>query len=148
MAAKKLSRRDFLRMSGASAAMLAAGVNLPGALQAAALKQDVTNIVFGGWGATAEDNGVQAAIAEFVKQNPNIAVEWQLTPQAADYMQQLLTNFAAGTAPDASFITSDAYETLAAGGQLMDITDRITSDPVLGQEDYFFPQEVTAQRRR
>ena len=89
MANKKLSRRDFLRMSGASAAMLAAGVNLPGALQAAALKQDVTNIVFGGWGATAEDNGVQAAIAEFMKQNPNIAVQWQLTPQAADYMQQL-----------------------------------------------------------
>ncbi len=143
MASKRLSRRDFLRMSGASAAALAAGFNLPGALRAEALRQDATNIVFGGWGATAEDNGVQAAIAEFEKQNPNIAVQWQLTPQASDYMTQLLTNIAAGTAPDASFITSDSYETLAKGGQLVDITDRITSDPTLSQKDYFFPQEAS-----
>ncbi len=142
MANKKLSRRDFLRMSGASAAMLAAGINLPGALQAEAFRQAVTNIVFGGWGATAEDNGVQAAIVEFMKQNPTIAVQWQLTPDASDYMQQLLTNIAAGTAPDASFITSDSYETLAKGGQLVDITDRIQSDPALSQEGYFFPQEA------
>jgi multiple sugar transport system substrate-binding protein len=143
MAGKRLSRRDFLRMSGASAALLAAGVNLPSALRAEALRQDVTNIVFGGWGATAEDNGVQAAIKEFMSQNPNIAVQWQLTPQANYYMQQLLTNFADGPAPDASFITTDAYETLAKGGQLMDLTDRIKADPDLSKPDYFFPQEVT-----
>lgn len=141
MTGKRLSRRDFLRMSGASAALFA-GAHLPHALHAAALRQDVTNIVFGGWGATAEDNGVQAAIQEFVAQNPNISVEWQLTPQAADYMQQLLTNIAAGTAPDTSFITSESYETLASGGQLMDITDRIMSDPQLSAPDYFFPQEA------
>ncbi|MEO8608843.1 MAG: sugar ABC transporter substrate-binding protein [Chloroflexota bacterium] len=143
MASKKLSRRDFLRITGAAGAFAATGAQLQGLLRAAPAGQDVTDIVFGGWGATAEDNGVQAAIKEFVKQNPNIAVEWQLTPQAPDYMQQLLTNIAAGTAPDASFITSDSYETLATGGQLMDITDRITADPELGAKDYFFPQEVT-----
>lgn len=142
MANKRLSRRDFLRMSGASAATLAAGLHLPASVLASGLSQDVTNIVFGGWGATAEDNGVQAAIVEFMKQHPEIAVQWQLTPQAPDYMQQLLTNIAAGTAPDASFITSDAYETLAAGGQLLDITDRIMSDPLLSAPDYFFPQEA------
>jgi multiple sugar transport system substrate-binding protein len=140
--AKKLSRRDFLKISGASAAMLAAGAHLRGATLASPLGQDKTKIVFGGWGATAEDNGVQAAIKEFEKQNANISVEWQLTPQASDYMQQLLTNIAAQTAPDTSFITSDAYETLAKGGQLMDITDRIMADPDLSKPDYFFPQEV------
>jgi len=143
MASKKLSRRDFLRITGAAGAFAATGAQLQGLLRASPSFQDAVNIVFGGWGATAEDNGVQAAIKEFVKQNPSISVEWQLTPQAPDYMQQLLTNFAAGTAPDTSFITSDAYETLAAGGQLMDITDRITADPVLGAKDYFFPQEAT-----
>jgi multiple sugar transport system substrate-binding protein len=99
--------------------------------------------VFGGWGATAEDNGVQGAIKNFEQQNPQIAVKWQLTPQAPDYMTQLLTNFAAKTAPDASFITSDSYETLASQGLLTDLTDRIKADQVLGQKGYFFePQEA------
>ncbi len=142
MVNRKFSRRDFLKLSGASAALAASGLPLGSILRAAPSMQDVVNIVFGGWGATAEDNGVQAAIVEFEKQFPNIKVQWQLTPQAADYMQQLLTNIAAGTAPDTSFVTSDAYETLAAGGQLMDITDRIMNDPLLGQPDYFFPQEA------
>ncbi len=144
MATKKLSRRDFLRLTGASAALMASGLDLQSMLKAApAAYQDVVKLVFGGWGATAEDNGVQAAIKEFVKENPNIAVEWQLTPAAADYMQQLLTNFAAGTAPDASFITADSFETLRAAGQLMDITDRVKADPQLSQPNYFFePQET------
>lgn len=132
-----------MKMSGVSAAALAAsGLPLGRSASAAFRLQGVTNIVFGGWGATAEDEGVQAAIVEFEKQFPNIAVEWQNTPLASDYMQQLLTNFAAGTAPDTSFITSDSYETLAKGGQLMDITDRIMNDELLGQEGYFFPQEA------
>ncbi|MEZ4666400.1 MAG: extracellular solute-binding protein [Anaerolineae bacterium] len=142
MANRKLSRRDFLRMSGASAAMLASGMQFQSMLRAAPSRQDVTNIVFGGWGATAEDNGVQAAIKQFEIEHPEIAVEWQLTPNAGDYMQQLLTNFAAGTAPDTSFIVSDRYETLRASGQLMDITDRLKADPQLSAPGYFFePQE-------
>src|SRR5215510_12082438 len=115
MANRKLSRRDFLKMTGGTAAALASGMQFQSMLRAAPSLQDVINIVFGGWGATAEDNGVQAAIKEFEKENSNITVEWQLTPQATDYMQQLLTNIAAQTAPDTSFITSDSYETLAKG---------------------------------
>lgn len=143
MVTKRLSRRDFLRLSGSAAALAAAGVHFPQALLASPLAQGVTNIVFGGWGATAEDNGVQAAIQVFQQEHPEIAVEWQITPAAGDYMQQLLTNFAAGTAPDTSFIVSDAYESLRAQGVLLDITDRIQNDPLLGQPDYFIePQET------
>lgn len=146
MSTRRISRRDFLKLSGAAAAVAATGLPMGELLRAAPLNsplnQDVVNIVFGGWGATAEDNGVQAAIKEFEKENSDITVEWQITPQAPDYMQQLLTNIAAGTAPDTSFITSDSYETLAKGGQLVDITDRIMADPDLSKKDYFFPQEV------
>jgi multiple sugar transport system substrate-binding protein len=143
MATKNISRRDFLRLSAAASALMATGLDLQSVLRAAPAEfQDAVKIVFGGWGATAEDNGVQAAIKQFQTENPNISVEWQLTPQAADYMQQLLTNFAAQTAPDTSFITSDSYETLAKGGQLMDLTDRIKADPDLSKSDYFFPQEA------
>ncbi len=137
----KLSRRQILQMMGASAA---AGISLsPIGTMLRAGAQSTTNVVFGGWGATAEDQGVQAAIAAFQQENPNISVEWQLTPDANQYNQTLLTNFAAGTAPDTSFIISDGYETLRQQGLLMDITDRIAADPLLGQADYFIqPQEA------
>jgi multiple sugar transport system substrate-binding protein len=142
LAKHNLSRRDFLRLSSASAAFAAAGLHIPEAILRSPRFQEAVNITFGGWGATAEDEGVQAAIAAFQEEHPEIAVTWQITPQAADYMQVLLTNFAAQTAPDTSFIISDGYESLRSQGVLLDITDRIMNDPLLGQEGYFLePQE-------
>jgi multiple sugar transport system substrate-binding protein len=134
-----LSRRNFLKLSGASAAALAAAGFLPRSILRA---QDAVNITFGGWGGVAEDEGVKAAIQVFMEENPGIAVEWQHTPAAGDYMQVLYTNFAAGTAPDTGFVVSDAYESLRHQGLLMDITDLIKGDSLLGQENYFLePQE-------
>jgi multiple sugar transport system substrate-binding protein len=142
MVKRSLSRREFLRISGASTALLAAGAHLPSALLAAPSRQDVTEITFGGWGATAEDEGVKAAIKVFEEENPSIRVRWQHTPSAGDYMTQLLTSIAAQTAPDTGFITSDSYETLRQQGILLDITDMIAEDPLLGQKNYFIePQE-------
>lgn len=142
MAKKGLSRRDFLKLTGVSSAALAAAGLPLGSVWGAPRRQDLTTITFGGWGGVAEDEGVQAAIEVFQEENPNILVEWQHTPEAGDYNTVLLTNFAAGTAPDTSFIVADAYETYRQEGLLMDITDQIVDDPLLGQEDYFIqPQE-------
>lgn len=139
MATKKLSRRDFMKMTGVSAAALAYAAQFGSVLRA----QDVVNISFGGWGGVAEDEGVKAAIQVFMEENPGIAVEWRHTPSAGDYMQVLYTDFAAGTAPDTGFVVSDAYESLRQQGLLMDITDLIKADPLLGQENYFLePQET------
>jgi multiple sugar transport system substrate-binding protein len=102
-----------------------------------------TTITFGGWGGVAEDEGVQAAIEVFQQENPSIRVEWQHTPDANEYNTVLLTNIAAGTQPDTSFIISDGYETLRNAGALLDITDQIMGDELLGQPDYFVqPQEA------
>ncbi|QPC85014.1 extracellular solute-binding protein [Phototrophicus methaneseepsis] len=137
-----MSRRDFLKMMGVSGASLAASAGLDPFLLHT-LAQEPVQITFGGWGAVAEDEGVKAAIEVFQEEHPEIQVEWQHTPDAGEYGTVLLTNLAAGTAPDTSFILSDQYETLAANGVLMDITDRIANDPLLGQENYFFePQEA------
>lgn len=137
----RLSRRNFLKMMGMTGATLAASSGLNPFLMRA-LAQDPTQISFGGWGGVAEDEGVQAAIEIFMAENPNIAVEWRHIPDAAEFGRVLLTDIAAGTAPDASFILSDQYETLRANGALLDITDLIESDPLLGQSDYFIqPQE-------
>lgn len=138
-----ISRRDFLKMAGVSGAALMAP-NILSRAQMRAFAQDRTRISFGGWGGVAEDEGVKAAIEVFQAETPGIEVEWRHTPDADEYGRVLLTDIAAGTAPDTSFIISDQYETLAASGLLMDITDRIKDDPLLGQPGYFIePQEST-----
>lgn len=136
-----LSRRDFLKLAGSSAASIAmlSRLGQMGLVSA----QDMTTIAFGGWGGVAEDEGVQEAIQVFMAENPDIAVEWQHTPDATEYSRVTLTNIAAGTAPDTSFIRADDYETLAVSGVLMDLTDLIQEDPLLGQPNYFLePQEA------
>lgn len=144
MARNRLSRRNFLRLSGASAALAASGLPLHRMLRAAPYRQDAVTISFGGWGATGESEGVLAAIEAFEAENPSINVEWQWVPDAtADvFVQTFLTNVAAGTAPDTFFVRSADYETFRQQGLLMDITDRLMSDELLGQPDYFFPQEA------
>ncbi len=135
-----VSRREFLKLAGSSAGALAM-LSRMGALPPV-LAQDATTVTFGGWGGVAEDEGVKAAIEVFQAENPDVKVVWQHTPSAADYSRVTLTNIAAGTAPDTSFIRSDDYTTLAAGGVLQDITDLVKNDSLLGQENYFIePQE-------
>lgn len=136
-----LSRRNFLKAMGLSGASLAAsGALNPFLMRLAA--QEAVGISFGGWGGVAEDEGVRAAIEVFQAENPGIAVEWRHIPDAGEFGRTLLTDLAAGTAPDTAFILADQYETLRASGILMDITDLIKNDPVLGQENYFIePQE-------
>src|SRR5262245_42586189 len=143
MSFKNLSRRNFLKMTGAAGAMAASGLPL-GTLLAAPKRQDTTTISFGGWGATNESEGVKAAIAAFEAENPTLHVEWQWVPDAtADiFVQTFLTNVAAGTPPDTFFVRSADYETFRQQGLLMDLTDRIAADELLGQPDYFFPQEA------
>ena len=137
----KLSRRNFLKMMGMSSASLAASSGIS-PLMMRALAQDATQISFGGWGGVAEDEGVQAAIQVFMEEHPEIAVEWRHIPDAGEFGRVLLTDIAAGTSPDTAFILSDQYETLRANGALLDITDLIETDPLLGQENYFIqPQE-------
>lgn len=137
----QFTRRDFLKFMGASAAF-AASLQVNGSIFASPAFQDAVSISFGGWGGVAEDEGVRAAIDVFMQENPAVAIEWQHTPDAGEFNRVLLTNFAAGTAPDTAFIISDAYETYRTQGLLLDITDQLTADPLLGAPDYFLPQEA------
>ncbi|MCL4826959.1 MAG: sugar ABC transporter substrate-binding protein [Caldilinea sp.] len=139
-----LSRRDFLRVSAGvtSVALLAACA--PGAAPsgsgAAAPATGRVEITFMGWGATEEDEGVKAAIAQFESEQDTIKVTWLHTPE--NYLEKLLTDIAAGTPPDTAFVGSGDYRTFIRDGLLLDITDKLTADPLLGAEDYFIePQE-------
>lgn len=143
-----LSRRQFLRASAGIVGMAAlAACTAPAQTPSSeggesAPAGAATEITFMGWGGTEEDEGVRAAIEVFQEEEPNIRVIWQHTPDA-EYAQKFLANLAAGTPPDTAFIQSATYYTFIRDGVLMDITDQLKNDPLLGAENYFIePQET------
>jgi multiple sugar transport system substrate-binding protein len=134
---KLLSRRDFLKAaaaSGAAGAFAAAGVNLSAVVAA----QDAVTLRKMAWGSPLEQDNILAGLADFMEQNPGINVEYIHTPER--YQEVLQTMLAAGDAPDV-YKLGNYYPDLALRGALMDITDLVQSDEVLGDPDYFFPFE-------
>jgi multiple sugar transport system substrate-binding protein len=166
MTQKTLNRRDFLRLS----ALTTAGVALAGCcpapttetiviteegetvevtrevekevvVQATAPPEEMVEITFMGWGATEEDEGVRSAITVFEGAEPNIKVTWLHTPE--NYQQKMLSMIAAGTPPDTAFVDNGLFRTYCRDGMLLDITEQIRADPVIGREGYFIePQET------
>jgi len=148
---KNLSRRDFLKIAGlVSGAGILAACNPPTTVTEApkatavpttapAAAQPVT-ITFTGWGGTEEDEGVKAAVKYFEEQTPNIKVTWIQIPE--NYADKTMAMVAAGTPPDTAFVDYSFFQEYAKKGLLLDITENLKADPVLGAADYFIePQE-------
>lgn len=159
METKRISRREFLTLAGAAggAALLAAcqprvvkeTVEVPVEkivketviVPATPAPEEVVEITFMGWGATEEDEGVRSAIRVFEGAEPNIKVTWLHTPE--NYAEKLLAMVAAGTPPDTAFVDFTNYRTYCRDGLLLDITDMLKADPVIGAPGYFIePQET------
>jgi multiple sugar transport system substrate-binding protein len=145
MSGQGVSRRQFLKISGMSLAAVglaacAPAAPQPGAGEGAAPSSEVVTISFMGWGNPGEDEGVRNAIAVFEEETPNVKVTWMHTPE--NYAEKFLANVAAGTPPDTAFVGSDVYRTYIRDVLLLDITDYLELDPLLGAENYFIePQE-------
>jgi len=151
---KNLNRRDFLKVASltSGAAILAAcapaatATQAPKAADTAAPAAtpppaEAVTIVFTGWGGTEEDQGVKNAVTYFEGQNPGIKVNWIQIPE--NYAEKTMAMVAAGTAPDTAFIYNTVFQGYAKDGLLMDITQSLKADPVLGKPDYFIePQET------
>jgi multiple sugar transport system substrate-binding protein len=110
-------------------------------IQATPAPEEVVEISFMGWGGTEEDTGVRSAITVFQGAEPNIKVTWLHTPE--NYAEKMLAMVAAGTPPDTAFVASDYYGTYCRDGLLLDITEMLKADPVVGASGYFIePQET------
>jgi multiple sugar transport system substrate-binding protein len=163
MSQKNLSRRDFLRLGALTAAgtLVAACGPTPTpevvekvvtkevekvvketvVVQATVPPEEMVEITFMGWGATEEDEGVRSAITVFQGAEPNIKVTWLHTPE--NYQQKMLAMVAAGTPPDTAFVDNGNYRTYCRDGLLLDITDMLKADAVVGAPGYFIePQET------
>lgn len=155
------SRRDFLKFAGAvsGSALLAAcapkatpvpaesitepesATAVPEVPEATAPPpKEAVTISFMGWGDTNEDEAVRKAIEEFNREEPDTTISWMHTPD--NYNEKLLALIAAGTPPDTAFVSAGDFRTFCKEELLLDITDMIQSDPLIGAPDYFIqPQE-------
>lgn len=154
MTTRKFSRREFMKLAsmvGGSVALAACGQTgkeggTSGGTQSeetqttAVPQAEQVEISFMGWGAVEEDEAVRAAIDAFQESEPNVKVKWMHTPDS--YNEKLLALTAAGNPPDTAFVAAGDYKTFANEGLLVDITEMVESDPVIGAKDYFIqPQE-------
>ena len=114
---------------GATAAPAAAAATAP----AAAASGEVVTISMMGWGSILEKENVQKGLDLFQSKNPDIKVNWLHTPD--DYDTKLKTMLAGGTPPDVFWGSNMAD--YVSRGVVMDITERVKSDPVIGKADYF-----------
>jgi multiple sugar transport system substrate-binding protein len=148
MVKKPLSRRQFLQISAVGtvgAVMAACAPQTAPATgsedQKEAPKAEVVTVSFMGWGGPEEDEGVKSAINQFQSEQSAVKVTWLHTPE--QYGEKFLASVAAGTPPDTAFVGSDVYSTYARDGLLLDISNYIRSDPLIGAKDYFIePQET------
>jgi multiple sugar transport system substrate-binding protein len=84
-----------------------------------------------GWGSPLEKENVETGLKAFEEANPDIEVEWIHVPD--DYATKLKTSLAGGSPPDV-FWTGNPAD-FASRGLLVDVTDFIAADPVLGAPD-------------
>ncbi len=152
---RQLSRREFVGLSAVAmgAALAACAPQKPAPVQATEVGVSATpageekpttapqpvaervKLRKMAWGSPLEKENIETGVAKFMDQNPDIEVEYIHVPQ--EYDAKLQTMLAAGDAPDVFKTASNPYADYVHKGALLDITDLIASDPVLGQPDYF-----------
>jgi ABC-type glycerol-3-phosphate transport system substrate-binding protein len=132
---KSLSRRDFLKMAGTSAAGLAFA-SQAGSWLAQAQSDDVDTsltgtLVFWGHG----DHPLNLIREAFLLKYPNVVLDWQ---QIADHADKFKTAMAAGTgAPDLYWAEADQVQLYGSQGALLETTDIIEK-----QIDQFIPGKL------
>jgi multiple sugar transport system substrate-binding protein len=149
MSIRPLSRRQFLQMSAVGSAGAVLVACAPKATQAPAVEAEkaeapaaaAVTVTFMGWGAPEEDEGVKSAIKQFESEQSEVKVTWMHTPEL--YAEKFLSSVAAGTPPDTAFIPGGDFTTYAKESLLLDITNYVKADSLIGAKDYFIePQET------
>ncbi|PZD97201.1 sugar ABC transporter substrate-binding protein [Paenibacillus sambharensis] len=93
-------------------------------------KEQVT-LKFMGWEVSPlETQSVKRGIEQFMKENPNIKVEYTTIPGGTQYVAKMQAMVLGDEAPDVFFLQSDYYRDFVKRNSLLDLTDRVTTEGV------------------
>jgi len=91
------------------------------------MAQEQVTLQFIGWEQSPfETKSVTVGLEQFMKENPNIKVEY--TPVAGDYNAKLLTMMAGNAAPDVFFASCTTYRDFQKRGVLLNLTNRFNQE--------------------
>ncbi len=93
------------------------------------------------WGAPEEIEIITDTVKKWQKKHPDINVELQHTKAGTEYISKILTQVAAGDAPDVIFTEVNVFVPMVSKGIFLDLTPFIKKDKDFNIND-FFPEIV------
>ena len=109
--------------------------------------QDVQVVTFRTFGDPAERDAYQTLVDAFMAANPDIRIEVSHIPSASEYRTRLVTDFAAGQAPDVSLMNYRRFASFAANGLLAPVGPYLDDSALLDEAD-FYPVAMESFRWR
>ena len=98
---------------------------------------DPNTIRFRYWGDTEEVKIIESLLKDFEAANPGVHVKPERKNADSTYGDVLLQEFAANTAPDVIFVSTDNVDVLSSSGKLADLNPLLAKDADLKATDYF-----------
>jgi multiple sugar transport system substrate-binding protein len=98
------------------------------------------------WGDLAEVSIIEEMVKNFQAANPSVEIKAERKPADSSYADTLITEFAAGTAPDVIFISTDNVDQMVNSGQLADLTPFLDKDQDIKIADWY--QNIVARFSR
>lgn len=94
-------------------------------------KQEQVTLKFMGWEVSPlETESVKKGLDLFMKENPNIKVEYTTIPGGTQYVAKMQALVLGNEAPDVFFLQSDYYRDFVKRKSLLEITDRVNNEGV------------------
>jgi multiple sugar transport system substrate-binding protein len=150
MEQKKLSRRDFLLLSGTATAgtLLAAcqqqviqeetPVGVEEAVEAPTAEPVTLDIT--GWGEPTTKDALEGMAQAFQDTTPDIEINWMYQESGSWGREKVLTMIAGGDAPDCLMMNTGMFEGFAARGALRALDDLVAADTI--DMDAYWPQAL------
>ena len=132
LATARLNRRTFVRSVAGTAGALGLGA------RGATAQTEKVKIVWSTFGALEELTRFSEFNVDFMTRHPDIESEFVAVPSYAEYHSKILTQLGAGQGPDVFYVSDEYIGRFVDSGQLLDLTDLLSSPDSQSPPDDFF----------
>ncbi len=123
-----LSRREFLRLAGATAVGAALSACASPAPQSTPRGADKVQLVYRDWRTDWFPPMAKRMLDEFHASHPNIRVFYTLDPESTEFQEKAIADFQAGTAPDVMQSCCSYFPVWAQKDYLLDLRPFVQAD--------------------